>query len=65
MLCPAPLKGGGVLSVVWGKLVARVNETIPLFKSKVCGGGTKPQCLRYVLRFMTVKERNETEGSVV
>jgi hypothetical protein len=30
MLCPAPLKGGGVLSVVWGEHDARVKETIPI-----------------------------------
>lgn len=34
MLCPAPIQGGGVLSVVWGKYAARVKETIPLLKAR-------------------------------
>jgi len=56
MLCPAPIKGGGALTVVLGLTCRMGKRNYTAFKSKVCGGGTEPQCLRGVLRFMTVKE---------
>lgn len=42
MLCPAPLKGGGDLSEIWGKHVAGEKEAIPILKARVeveCNGG--------------------------
>jgi len=54
MICPAPLKGGGDLPVIWGKHAAEGKGAIPLLRQGLRWNAMKAKRLLRVLRFMPI-----------
>jgi len=62
MICPAPLKGGGDLPVIWGKHAAEGKGAIPLLRQGLSWNAMETKRLLRVPRFMPIDEWNVAEG---